>query len=153
MYLLNDNYKERKELCNKLFKKYRTFDFAWSNQSYTSISNSLFKQITGFIQQSSYNVKTRDILDQFYPRALQWCTRDNIPDNTVNIDISKCYPDGLLNNTTPIPVYDIHNTIKKFNDLITDIRGPGETYIDETILMNYGTPIKIRSRFLFKNVN
>lgn len=105
MYLLNDDYDNRKELCDSLFNKYKTEDFRWVNQSYTSISSSIFKQISGFLPQSSYNVKTREMLDKFYPRALQWCTYENIPDDVVNIDISKCYPDILLNNNLPIPIY------------------------------------------------
>lgn len=48
MYLLNDNYDDRKELCGTLFNKYQTEDYIWVNQSYTSISSSIFKQILGF---------------------------------------------------------------------------------------------------------
>ena len=37
---------------------------------------SIFKQINGYITESSYNENTRNMLDEFYPRALQWCTPD-----------------------------------------------------------------------------
>ena len=120
MYLLNDNYDERKSICDKLFKKYKTEHFVWTNQSFTSISSTLFNQITGYLPESTYNVHTRQMLDEYYSRALQWCSTDDIPDNVVSIDISKSYPNILLNNNMPIPVYNIHNVIEPFgckNDL------------------------------------
>ena len=79
MYLINDDYDNRKKLCDSLFSTYQLDDFIWVNQSYTSISSSIFKQISGFLTPSSYNIKTREMLDQYYPRALQWCTTDEIP--------------------------------------------------------------------------
>ena len=36
-----------------------------------------------FLSTSSYIVSTRQILDDFYQRALQWCTTDDIPDDVV----------------------------------------------------------------------
>ena len=151
MYLLNEEYNTRKIICDKLFETYKTFDFKWTNQSYTSIALSLFKQLTGYIQESSYNVKTRQMLDDFYPRALQWCTTDDIPENVVSIDISKCYPSILFNNQNPIPVYSIHDVIEPFNS-INDLQQCGEFYIDKTVLNNYSNPIKIEAGFYSSNL-
>ena len=47
MYLLNDEYDTRKVICDKLFDRYKTHDFKWTNQSYTSMAASIFKQING----------------------------------------------------------------------------------------------------------
>ena len=106
MYLMNNEYDDRKKVCDKLFKIYKSDYFKWSNQSCTSIASGLFKQSNGFIPESSYNVKARQMLDDFYPRALQWCTKDEIPENgVVSIDISKCYPSVLRDNAMEIPVY------------------------------------------------
>ena len=91
------------------------------------------------------------MLDEFYPRALQWCSTDDIPDDVINIDICKSYPNILLNNTHEIPIYSIHDTIEPFN-CKSDLRLCGEFYIDETILYNYGTPIKIESGFYSSNL-
>lgn len=44
MYLLNEEYDIRKAICDKLFETYKTYDFKWTNQSYTSIATNLFKQ-------------------------------------------------------------------------------------------------------------
>jgi len=63
MYCLNEEYNARKSICRKLKKMYKTEDFFWTNQSYTSLVNSLFKQICGFLQESNYNAKARQILD------------------------------------------------------------------------------------------
>ena len=110
----------------------------------------MFKQLNGYIPESSYNIKTREILDEFYPRALQWCSTDDIPDD-VNIDICKSYPNILLNNTQEIPIYSIHETIEQFN-CKSDLRLCGEFYIDETILNNYKSPIKIEAGFYSSNL-
>ena len=151
MYLLNDEYDVRKSICDKLFDIYKTHDFKWTNQSYTSISTNLYKQMSGYLPESSYNVNTRQMLDDFYPRALQWCTTDDIPDNVVNIDICKSYPSILLNNKNPIPIYSIHDTVEQFF-CKNDLRQCGEFYIDETILNNYGTPLKIEAGFYSSNL-
>ena len=151
MYLLNEEYDTRKKICNKLFDIYMTQDFLWTNQSYASIATSLFKQLNGYIPESSYNINTRQMLDDFYPRALQWCTTDDIPDNVVSIDIAKCYPSILLKNNHPIPLYTIHNVIESFG-CKSDLRQCGEFYINEIILNNYSNPIKIEADFYSSNL-
>ena len=151
MYLMNDNYKERKSICNQLFDKFKTHDFVWTNQSFTSLSSALFRQIYGYLEESSYNTKTRQILDEFYPRALQWCTTDEIPDDVVSIDISKSYPSVLINNESPIPIYGIHDVEETFVDK-RDLEQFGEFYLEETILENFGSPIKIEAGYYSKNL-
>ena len=91
------------------------------------------------------------MLDDYYPRALQWCSTDDIPDDVININISKSYPNVLLNNTQPIPLYAIHNTIEPFNSK-SDLNLTGEFYINETILYNYKTPVKIEAGFYSSNL-
>jgi len=151
MYLLNEEYNTRKTICDKLFNIYKMREFKWTNQSYTSIAASLFKQLNGYIAESSYNVNTRQMLDDFYPRALQWCTTDDIPDDVVSIDIAKCYPSILLNNTQPIPLYTIHDVIEPFQ-CKSELNLCGEFYINETVLNNYGNPIKIEAGFYSSNL-
>ena len=151
MYLLNDDYDKRKTLCKKLFNIYKTHDFKWTNQTFTSIASTLFRQMYGFLPQSSYNVNTRQMLDDYYPRALQWCTTEEIPDNIISIDISKSYPNILLNNVSPIPIYSIHDVIEPFYCKI-DLKQCGEFYINEIVLNNYGTPIKIEAGFYSVNL-
>ena len=146
MFLLNDEYDTRKSICDKLYGLYKTHDFKWYNQTYTSLASLLFKQTCGYLPQSTYNVQTREMLDDFYPRALQWCTTEDIPDDVVNIDISKSYPNVLLNNRTPIPVYSIHDVVGPYT-CRSDLRLNGEFYLEETILYNYGTPLKIEAGF------
>ena len=117
MYVLNNDYNIRKSICDTLFKKYKIHDFRWSNQSYTSLATSLFKQMCGYLPESQYNTKTRLVLDDYYPRALQWCSTEEQPEGFISIE---CYPSILLNNQKPIPVYTIHNIIEPFrccNDL------------------------------------
>ncbi|XP_068692731.1 uncharacterized protein [Montipora foliosa] len=146
MFLLNDEYDIRKSICDHLLGLYKTHDFMWVNQTYTGLASALFKQLCGYLPQSTYNVHTREMLDDFYPRALQWCTTEDIPDDVVNIDISKSYPNVLLNNGMPIPVYSIHDVVEPFYSK-SDLGKCGEFYIEETILYNYGTPLKIEAGF------
>ncbi|XP_068704713.1 uncharacterized protein [Montipora foliosa] len=146
MFLLNDEYDIRKSICDHLYGLYKTHDFMWVNQTYTGLASALFKQLCGYLPQSTYNVHTRDMLDDFYPRALQWCTTEDIPDDVVNIDISKSYPNVLLNNAMPIPVYSIHDVVEPFY-CKSDLRQCGEFYIEETVLHNYGTPLLIEAGF------
>ena len=151
MYLLNEEYDIRKNICNKLFGVYKTYDFKWTNQSFTSIAVSLFSQQCGYIPESTYNIHARELLDEYYPRALQWCTTEDVPEDVVCIDISKCYPSILLNNCFDIPIYTIHDVIEPFY-CKSDLRQCGEFYIDETVLYNYGNPIKIEAGFYSSNL-
>ena len=114
MYVLNDQYETRKQICNCLFNKFETADFIWSNQSYTNMATSLYKQMCGLLPESNYDVKTQQVLDAFYPKALQWCSTDDQRDNVASIDISKCYPSILINNREPIPLYTKHDIIEPF---------------------------------------
>ncbi|XP_068677184.1 uncharacterized protein [Montipora foliosa] len=146
MFLLNDEYDTRKSICDKLCGLYKTHDFKWVNQTFTSLASALFKQTCGYLPPSTYNVQTREMLDDYYPRALQWCTTEVIPDDVVSIDISKSYPNVLLNNKTAIPVYSIHDVVEPYT-CRSDLRKSGEFYIEETILFNYGAPLKIEAGF------
>lgn len=123
----------------------------WSNQSYTALATSLFKHMCGYLPESQYNSTTQQILDDYYPRALQWCSTEQQPDDLVNIDISKCYPSILLNNTRPIPVYTIRDTIEPFS-CRNDLSQCGELYIEETTINNFGCPLKIEAGFYSSNL-
>ena len=91
------------------------------------------------------------MLDEFYPRTLQWCTPDDIPEDVVNIDICKSYPNILLKNTQPIPIYTIHDVIEPFN-CKSDLNLCGELYINETVLKNYSTPLILEAGFYSGNL-
>ena len=98
----------------------------------------------GYLPGSQYDTKTREVLDDFYPRALQWRSTDPAPDNLVSLDISKCYPSILIHNETPIPLHSIHDVIKPFNGVF----GVGEYYIDEYVIdKRLGKGIKIEAGF------
>ena len=57
----------------------------------------------------------------------------------------------LLNNTQPIPVYTIHDVIEPFN-CKNDMKLCDEFYVDETLLDNYGIPLKIEAGFYSSNL-
>ena len=51
MYPSNNECDIGKSICDKLFNKYKTHDFKWSNQSYTSIASSLYKHMCVYIPE------------------------------------------------------------------------------------------------------
>ena len=60
MFVENNEYDIRKQICESLNKKYNIHDFKWANQSYTNLANSLFKIMVGFLPESNYNNRTRE---------------------------------------------------------------------------------------------
>lgn len=128
-------------------KKYKSADFLWTTQSYTSLATSLFKQMYGYLAESSYDIKTRQVLDDFYPRALHWCSTGEQPDNLVSLDISKCYPSVLINNKSPIPIYTIDDVVEPFTHR-SQLNYYGEFYIDEYVIQRFGDSAGFYSRDL-----
>ena len=47
------------QFATNFFYIYKTYDFKWSSQSYTSMATSLFKQMCGHLPESSFNVNAR----------------------------------------------------------------------------------------------
>ena len=144
VYVLNNEYENLKSICERLYKIFKLYDFVWCNQSYTSLASSLFKHMRGYLPESQYDTKTREVLDDFYPRALQWCSTDPVPDNLVSLDISKSYPSILIDNESPIRLYGIHDIIEPFNGVFRT----GEYYIDEYVIdKRQGKGIRIEAGF------
>lgn len=157
MSVENSEYETLKKICNKLNNIYNIYDFMWANQSYTALANSLFKITVGYLPESSYNNKTRKILDDYYPRAIQWRSFEDQPEDLVNIDICKQFPSILIQNEITILIYNIHDHIEKFEgkqEMSDDIglyypelNNNGEFYIDEYIIKQSGVPLKIEAGF------
>ena len=98
----------------------------------------------GYLPESQYDTKTGEVLDDFYRRALQWCSTDPALDKLVSLDISKCYPSILIDNESPIPLYTIHDIIKPFDGVFRK----GEYYIHEYVTdKRLGKGIKIEAGF------
>lgn len=67
IYVLNNDYQITKSICDQMFDKYKTSDFVWSNQTYTSIAASIYKQLCGYLPESQYETKTIRVINDFYP--------------------------------------------------------------------------------------
>ena len=157
MYVEINEYETRKEICDKLNKIYNIHDFLWANQSYTAIANSLFKVMVGYLPESSYNNKTRKILDDYYPKAIQWCSFEDQPNNLVNTDICKQFPSILVHNGITIPIYTIRDCVEKFtgkqemdNDIglyCPELNNNGEFYINEYTIKYFDVRLKIEAGF------
>ena len=113
--------------------------------------------MVGYIPESSYNNKIREILDRYYPSALQWCSFDDQPNGLVNIDICKQFPSILILNRYTIPIYTIHDNIEKpegkqkmDNDIgiyYPELNQNGEFYIDTFTIKQFGNQIKFPNGF------
>ena len=157
MYVEDNDYESRKLICNQMRETYNVHDFLWANHSWTSLPNSLFKMMNGYLPESSYNNKTREMLDRFYPRAIQWCSFKDKPKNLVNIDICKQFPSILINNTTVIPIYTIHDHVEIFEGTqkmdnnkalyYPELNESGEFYIDTFEIKKFDQNIKIEAAF------
>lgn len=157
MYVENNESKIRKQICEQIQQTHDIHDFNWANQSWTSLTNSLFKTMVGYLPEGSYNNKTREILDRYYPIALQWCSFDDKPESLVNIDICKQFPSILILNSKTIPIYTIHDNIEKFegkqemdNDIglyYPELNQNGEFYIDTFTIKQFGNQIKFPNGF------
>ena len=106
----------------------------------------------GYLPESNFDVKTQQVFDDFYPKALQWCRTGDQPDNLVSLNISKCYPSILINNIEPIPLYTIHDIIEPFTHK-HQLDYYGEFYIDEFIIKQFGANIKIEPGFYSRRLN
>ena len=53
--------------------------------------------------------------------------------------------------TTDIPIYSIHDNIEEFKD-ICDLEKTGEFYMDEVVLDKYGCDLKIKAEFYSNNL-
>ena len=74
--------------------------------------------ITGYLPESSYNSRVREILDNFEQKALYYCDAEYFDEEEKpykHFDICKSYPNVLIKNSCPVPVYSIHNKIEEFN--------------------------------------
>ena len=153
MSVENNEYDIRRQICESLYEKCNIHDFKWANQSYTSIANSFFKNMVGYLPESNYNNRTREILDRYYPKAIQWCSFDTPSEvgeeeDLVNIDICKQFPGILIQNDQTIPIYTAHDIIQKFegkqemdDDIgihYPELYAIGEFYIDEFEIKNFG---------------
>ena len=109
----------------------------------------------GFLPESSYDVKTQQVLDDFYPKALQWCSTKDQPDNYPGFQriffSYQCYSSILINNKEPIPVYTIHDIIEPFT-YNHQLNYYGEFCIGEFIINQFSADIKIEAGFYSKNL-
>ena len=92
-------------------------------------------------------------LDKFKPCALYYCYTECFDEDESygHFDICKKYPNVLINNSKPIPLYSIHDYTETFNG-IDDFEKNGEFYVDEVVLDKYGCDLRIEARFCSKNL-
>lgn len=164
MFVANDEYGDRKKICNILYEIYPNDKFIFHNQTLTNMAVDLYKCMFGYFPESVYNEETLSRLDEFSPKALQDCfikfndgdpydeNYESYDKNYVCFDYAKNYSSILINNKCDFPIYTIHNKIEKYDG--KELR-PGEYFVDKDIIIPFktenGNPIIVSKGIFTKN--
>jgi hypothetical protein len=73
MFVANNEFDDRKRVCDTLYELYPNDKFIFHNQTFTNIAVDLFNCMFGYFPESVYNEETIIRLDEFAPKALQDC--------------------------------------------------------------------------------
>ena len=115
MFVANNDYHERKSICEQIYKLYPNDLFKFKNQGFTTIATQLFNCMFGYIPVSEYNERVLQMIDSCTPTAMQDSFKlDDMADYDT-FDIAKAYPSVLMNNKYDFPIYSIHDTIETYN--------------------------------------
>ena len=131
------DYDSRKFICERLFQIFPYNCFLFTNQSYNTIVQNLFKVVKGVVPKS-YNVKEDEyIFDNFSTKPLINTLIDNYEKTETfkGFDIQKSYSNAVINMKYDYPVYNICDTFQKYNgdDIVC-----GEYIIDNITIKQLG---------------
>ena len=98
---------------------------------------SLFREIVGKIQKSSYNELALKVLEEFTPKPITKGYKEfNDFDQfkTCGFDICKCYSSVLANNSLNIPIFNIFCDVKDYDgrEIVC-----GEYLLEECVFAKY----------------
>lgn len=128
--VLNDELDARQQILAKM----RSIDFAKSGgaptsgstikqytfhgQTKTRIATTIFNNICGQFDESTYNTKVREVFDAYKIGPLVQTLDDHeISDATIKgFDIIKSYSNAMLTIKCKIPIFDIHCAIEELHD-------------------------------------
>ncbi len=138
----------RKEVCLFLRKQYKTDEFIFRNQTWTTISYNLFQYGFDDLQKSRLSDELEDIYEKYpvgpYMKKISNTKFDR--KTCFGFDICKSYTSVLLNNTDDFPIFTPLDEVKPISQLIDWIEDDrfidwvaGEYYIKRTIKMARNT--------------
>ena len=112
-----DDYNERKQIVEELFKQMPCEQFKWSNQSFQQIATTTFNVKYGVLPKSQMQENCRiDFDSQFTRPLIQQIADDKICEEGQGADVIKSYSSALLHNTYDFPLYTIHDQIEPFDN-------------------------------------
>ena len=147
MVVINGDYNNRKAICGKLFDRYKTHQLIRGAIKRLPLSHWIC-----FTSNTATCLRTATIPSLHGHAILQWRSTDDIlADDIVKIDICKAYLSVLLHNTTPMPIYSIHDKVEPFR-CKSDLSHCREFYLDTTTIHNHKTPITIEAGWYSANL-
>ena len=93
LFVENDDFLVRKNVCEKLYKKWPVLQFRFKNQSLTKIANDLFEVAFGYLPKSTYNEKTVETINANKPNALIQSYVTSYDSELTNIQLSDLIQD------------------------------------------------------------
>jgi len=138
MFVANNEYNERKNICEQIYKIYPNDLFKFKNQGFTTIATQLFNCMFGYIPVSEYNEKVLQMIDSCSPTAMQdsFLVEDLEAHAYETYDIAKAYPSILINNKYDFPIYSIHDTLEEYKGEEFTV---AEYFIDKNIIVDLKT--------------
>jgi hypothetical protein len=130
VYILSDDVCGRREVADTMFKLTKYPSFAFANQSYTALANTMFRVLYGTLPESTYSDQMISIFREYdilpYIRAFNSAYWNDHKDELVSCDIRYCYASIFLDNAMPYGVYSALDEIEVYDK--RDI-GPGMYYV------------------------
>ena len=120
-YVFCEDFKDRKDCCDTLFKKTKMINFKFNNQSWGEISRVLMDYYLDNNEkwQSCFRPELRDVIDDLCCKPLvQGVQKENMMDSLVTWDINKCYTMAIVEGLKDqyIPIYHLGDNPQVFDE-------------------------------------
>ena len=115
IYVHCEDYDNIKKLCEKL-----GIQFNLERLSIASVIKYFVELKCGKIPHNFYNNETKNIIDQYFPRAFIQSLDDMYldPENAKNIDLNSSYPNAIINNQDNIPIFTGFDYFRKYKNFV-----------------------------------
>ncbi len=135
MVIDGSNFRQRRDVCERFYNKFRVGDYKWKNQGWGQIGRMIHENTCGSIPRSSYSVDIKKILEDYAITAYCVSEEKEASHRDSSVDITRCYSSILLENEEAYPVYSIFDMIEPFACTSAADILPGEYYVDEEFFM------------------
>lgn len=143
VYVTSEDYNERKKVSEDMLKETNVYNFNFNNQSWTQLSKSYSKYLTGELPKSDYSNDLLNIIKNYKVSPYIAKVNGNYNEDDLEaFDIKRCYTSVLIDNQVDYNVFSIFDNVTPF--LETDEMQAGEYYINRNICMADNTIVLSR---------